>query len=332
MSQRLLSRIVSTILTVFLVICSAGCHDPEQSPGAVRRAAAGPPPAAGYFATKGSGAWSELPSGRRCKTRVHQSDWEPRPANARANHTMPSLAGVRQELTRRRSAVRGHNPRWDRWLVPRITGHYTGTTDEIIQWAACKWGVSDNLLRALAEQESTWYQGLVYPDGRCVTELGCGDLVAAPSAATRKYCDALSRHGRDYQIDYGRGICPETFGIMGVKSWQAPAWGRMPENQNGTFPFNRDSTAFNVDYRAAELRGCLEGWERWLDQTGTRDYGPDRLWGCVGAWYSGDWRTPDANRYIAQVKTILKDRRWLRPKWIREQPPCSPSYGCPVHD
>ena len=26
------------------------------------------------------------------------------------------------------------------WPFRRVTGNFTGTTDEIIQWAACKWG------------------------------------------------------------------------------------------------------------------------------------------------------------------------------------------------
>ena len=56
--------------------------------------------------------------------------------------------------------------------------------------------------------------------------------------------------------------------------------GRFPGNQNGTFPFNRDSTAFAVDYLAASLRGCIEGWEPWLGNTGTRPYRRDDVWGA----------------------------------------------------
>ena len=42
--------------------------------------------------------------------------------------------------------------------------------------------------------------------------------------------------------------------------WAAVRTGVWPDNQNGTFPFNRDSTAFAVDYIGGELRGCYEGW------------------------------------------------------------------------
>src|SRR5262249_31841624 len=161
---------------------------------------------------------------------------------------------------------------WDSWLLQRVNGQFQGTTDEIFQWAACKWGLPDNLLRAIAVRESGWNQYQTQPSGRCVEKRGCGDVFPAADASTRVYCNALTRlGGYDYQKDYGPGICPKTFSIVGVMDWQAPAWGRMPDNQNGTFPFNRDSTAFAVDYLAAHLRGCYEGWERWLGQTGTRN-------------------------------------------------------------
>jgi autotransporter family porin len=42
-------------------------------------------------------------------------------------------------------------PQW-----PRVTGNFTGTTDEIIQWGACKWGFDENTLRAQAAKESYW--------------------------------------------------------------------------------------------------------------------------------------------------------------------------------
>ena len=38
------------------------------------------------------------------------------------------------------------------------TGNFTGTTDEIIQWAACKWGFDEDTLRAQVAKESYWMQ------------------------------------------------------------------------------------------------------------------------------------------------------------------------------
>ncbi|HSL11186.1 MAG TPA: hypothetical protein VLA82_07720 [Actinomycetota bacterium] len=291
-----------------------------------------PPPAEGYFKTRTSGAWRDLPTGTACEGRVRRSTWEPRPANAEANARMPDPAAVSAALaSRSRSGSGGYATRWDTWLLPRVDGAFTGTTDEIIQWAACKWGIADNLLRAIAVRESTWYQDPTYASGRCVPNWGCGDLVDRPTPATRRYCRGLAEAGgHDYEADHGAGICPKTFSIAGVMSWQDPDWGRYPANQNGTFPFNRDSTAFAVDYLAASLRGCIEGWEPWLANTSDRPYRRGDVRGCVGAWFAGAWWTPDAKTYVARVRRVIERRTWLRSSFARTTPPCDPVDGCPV--
>jgi len=219
--------------------------------------------------------------------------------------------------------------RWYTWLRPRVTGAHVGTTDENIQWAACKWGISDNLLRAIAVHESTWTQYDTYSSGRCVLKMGCGDMITQSTVASRKYCAFISQAGHDYERDYGRGRCPATFSIVGVKSWQDPKWGAMPHNQNGTFPFNRDSTAFALDYLGSFLRGCYEGWVPWLANTGDKRYAAGDLWGCVGAWYAGAWKTAPAKTYIGLVRGDLRKRMWLEPGFAHQAPPCSTDLGCP---
>jgi hypothetical protein len=307
----------------------------EDGPARTVAGAAGthaPPPRAGYFHTRRVGSWSHLPGGRTCAQRIHRSTWEPRPQNAVPNHWVPAASRVHRSFAARPVAVqRSYDKRWDRWLLQRVTGHHTGTTDEIIQWAACKWGLPDNLLRAVAVRESTWYQNLVYRTGRCVPNYGCGDMVTQPSSATRRFCTALARFGHDYTKDRGSraGVCPRTFGIAGVMSWQAPSWGRLRDNQNGTFPFNRRSTAFSLDYLGSQLRGCYEGWEWWLRGTGTGTYRSGDLWGCVGAWYSGDWHSRTAAGYIARVRKELARRTWLSAAWPHDRPGCSRTEGCP---
>ena len=296
------------------------------------RAPSTPPPPGGYFSLASTGSWGSLPSGDACKGRIHASSWEPRPDNAKRNHVIPNPAAVHAAFAGRPRAVGGAaDPRWDGWLLARVDGQFTGTTDEIFQWAACKWGLPDDLLRAIAVNESTWYQYLTYPSGRAVPNYGSGDVFMAASAASRRYCHFVARFGYDYQKDLGPGICPQTFSIVGLKSWQDPAWGAWPDNQNGTFSFNRDSTAFAVEYLGGELRGCYEGWQFWLRGTGTRAYRAGDLWGCVGTWYAGAWHTHDADRYIARVRGFLHARPWLDPGWPADKPNCS-RYGCPGHD
>ncbi len=292
-----------------------------------RAGAERPPPKAGSFGLRGVGSWSKLPGDRICARRVHRSSWEPRPENWKPNHTMPNAAAVHASLhARPRSKGGAYRRRWDHWLLPRVDGHHTGTTDEIIQWAACKWGLPDNLLRAIAVRESTWFQALHFTDGSCYVDRGCGDVIASTSPATQTFCAMEATHGYDYQEQFGSGRCPETFSIAGVMSWQAPAWDRYPGNQNGTFPFNRDSTAFALDYLGAELRGCFEGWEPWLGH----GYAKGSLWGCVGAWYAGAWLSPGARHYIGLVRLEMRRQVWRKASFRHGQYHCDPIKGCPV--
>lgn len=46
-----------------------------------------------------------------------------------------------------------------------VTGHFTGTTDEVIQWAARKWGFEPDLLRAVGTVESWWRMSTVGDSG-----------------------------------------------------------------------------------------------------------------------------------------------------------------------
>jgi hypothetical protein len=318
-----------TLAALVLVLVAAWLVSGLSPWGDAQGVSDAPPPPKGWFRTLPAGAWSHLPGDAACASRLHRSLWEPRPDNAVPNHQVPAPGAVRAAFTKRpRDTAGGYDPRWDTWLLPRVNGNHTGTTDENIQWAACKWGIADNLLRAIAFRESGWFQNEVYPSGRCVPQHGCGDVAPASDAASRAYCRGIAAAGHDYQVDLGAGICPRTFSIVGVKAWQSPDWGRMPGNQNGTFPFSRDSTAFALDYLGGFLRGCQEGWVTWLDNL-TRHYRPGHIWGCVGAWYSGDWRSAGALRYIRLVRWAMQHRPWLAPTWPEQHPPCSTDYGCP---
>jgi hypothetical protein len=88
---------------------------------------------------------------------VDRSRWEPRPQNREANRRLASKRALR------------HFRRWSklpRAYRRRVTGGYRGTTDEIIQWAAHKWGFSPDVLRAVAAIESRWKMGAVGDGGQ----------------------------------------------------------------------------------------------------------------------------------------------------------------------
>ena len=119
----------------------------QERPGIVLA----PPPSHEYFSTLPVG--SAVPrSDADCAGRVTRNPWEPRPENNTANHTIPSGP-----------VAWNNNANWTYWSAfiarrNKVTGNFTGTTDEIIQWAACKWGIDENLIRAEAVVESYWVQ------------------------------------------------------------------------------------------------------------------------------------------------------------------------------
>jgi hypothetical protein len=246
-------------------------------------------------------------------------------------------------------------------LLARVDGQFTGTTDEILQWAACKWGLPDDLIRADAVVESTWFQYLHFANdgsfggggGSCYWNRGCGDAFSSPTTDSTTYCQGIAGAGltsstvHDYQLDPvtssggypytpQRGMCPKTFSILGIMSWDNPAWEApypaYPGNQNGTFPFTRDSTAAAADYWGAYMRGCYEGWESWLKNTGAGSYAPGDIWGCIGSWYSGAWHDSAADSYIAQVQTEDNNHTWLTSSFddSQQEYSCDPKYGCPT--
>ncbi|MDQ3641528.1 MAG: hypothetical protein M3450_08725, partial [Actinomycetota bacterium] len=124
-------------------------------------AAASTRPAASPVAVPQGGAFpllppgSDLPSGEECAARVQRNAWEPRPENATANSTRPTgpapygMGSWYSDMANS-SAYRG-----------RVDGAFNGTTDEIIQWASCKWGFPTDLGRAQAVAETYWVQSFV---------------------------------------------------------------------------------------------------------------------------------------------------------------------------
>jgi hypothetical protein len=90
-------------------------------------------------------------------SRVQRSRWEPRPRN-RAQNRHRASKRVLKRLRRRSDLPRAY--------TRRVTGAYRGTTDEIIQWAAYKWGFSPDVFRAVAAIESWWKMSTVGDGGR----------------------------------------------------------------------------------------------------------------------------------------------------------------------
>ncbi len=90
---------------------------------------------------------------RRAAEVVDRSEWEPRASNWEPNHRVPTESELRTFYNA--SGTGSQVPAPHRY---RVTGNFTGTTDEILQWAAYKWGIDEDIFRAVAMTESGWNQ------------------------------------------------------------------------------------------------------------------------------------------------------------------------------
>ena len=224
-----------------------------------------------------------LPGGAQCAAWVKSSPAasEVRPENSAANMTIPTA----DELAafHARPLFSASAPASDFALVD---GNFTGTTDQILRWAACKWGIDEDVFRAQAWEESKWKQS------------AAGDERNDPNL-----CHAGAWNGWDGTS------CKQSYGILQVKVYDYNTW-----------PEARDSTAFNADFRAAQHRACMNGDIHYLsERTPLPPYptyptsDPDlATWGCIGNWFSGGWYDQGANNYISHVKQSLAARPWTQ--------------------
>jgi hypothetical protein len=224
-----------------------------------------------------------LPTGAQCAAWVKSSPSasEARAENAAANMTIPTpdeLAAFHARPLFSPSA-----PAAD---FAAVDGNFTGTTDQILRWAACKWGIDEDLFRAQAWEESKWKQS------------AAGDERNDPNQ-----CHAGAWNGWDGTS------CRQSYGILQVKVFDYNTW-----------PEARDSTSFNADFRAAEHRACVNGDVHYLgERTPLPPYpmyptsDPDvAAWGCIGHWFSGGWYDKGALDYIGRVKQVLSGRQWTQ--------------------
>lgn len=127
----------------------------------------GPPPASGKrFSILAPG--STLPSEGECAQRIRRTTWEPRASNKTPNNRkavkgsdfkLEAFTGNNQGI------YVGDNPKKAQAINDRVTGQFTGTTDEILQFYACKWGFDEDWARAQAHKETTWNQAFVGDNG-----------------------------------------------------------------------------------------------------------------------------------------------------------------------
>ncbi len=188
---------------------------------------------------------------REAAQKVTRTDWEPRRQNTKQNNTVATAKQLRY--------FRAHS---DMPYARYVNGQYKGTTDDIIEWAAFKWGLPEDLLRAVAVHESFWEQD----------HINVGDRFS--------------------------------YGLFQVRT-----------PYHCCLPAIEKSTAFNADYYAGIVRAYYDGKQDWLNNPDVapdngRPYRAGDLWGSVGAWYTGRWRTEGNEQYVALVKQHMRNKTW----------------------
>jgi len=248
---------------------------PSSSPTPAPTPSPSPPPASqapAHFRTLPPG--SKLPSGKQCAKWVRA---RPKPENKGVNRRFNQRTG--QALGS--NFLSGDEPAADRKIVPRVNGNFTGTTKEILRWAACKWGINQNIVFAQAAVESWWRQNTQ------------GDFGTDASACPPNHRNLNAQ-----------GECAQSYGILQNRyPYETSAW-----------PDAGNSTAMNADTAYAIWRSCYDGYETWLNtvQRGSQ-YQKGHVWGCVGRWFAGRWMTAPALQYIAKVKQYESERIWETP-------------------
>jgi hypothetical protein len=163
---------------------------------------------------------------------------ESRPRNARQNAKAPTKATLKAFRTARDSA--GRTPAEYNRNFGRVTGaaarYGLRSTDDLIEWAAYKWGVPEDLVRGQMVIESHW------------SMLKKGDRRDWAKPVARLY-PALGK------ID--ANSVWESLGIAQIRWRHTVPW------NPGVEPLRWRSTAFSLDYSQALIRYYYDGYCDW---------------------------------------------------------------------
>ncbi len=264
-----------------------------------RAEAASPPVSGGYYQVTAPG--TAFKSDATCSAEVlgRNNPWEPRPQNYTANHTINPNPQLLAKDTP------DWNSTWNNTYTTRVTGNFQGTTDQILQWVACKWGWGDDLLRAEAIQESNWIQA------------GTGDN----EPRSNGHCP----------YDISGDPCPTSYGILQTKWYYHPpitaVGGTVTSSSDpsSSYPWIRTSTAFEADYFGAFIRGCYDGHSTYFGSAARGN-----IWGCIQAWYDGG--SPflsGGGSYSSSVQNYYNSKPWLSNSgtWADQSGTITPKTG-----
>ncbi len=188
--------------------------------------------------------------------RVRRTGYEPRPKNGAENRTAP----------RRRQLREWHSGEFSPYSE-LVNGRFRGTTDEVIQWAAYKWGLPEDLLRAAAVVESWWDMDAVGDNG---------DSFGLFQIRRPYHCDgecAIARDSTAFNADYYGAVIRAYF--EGEMEWL-------------------NTVEHGKEYKPGDLWGSVGAWfsGRWWTQPSVEYVGKVRQ-----ALRDRTWREPDFISY-----------------------------------
>jgi autotransporter family porin len=198
---------------------------------------------------------------------------ERRPANTAANNTQGPASSSNANWG---PWVTGNAGLWRYWS--QATGQFTGTTDELMELAACRWGWNEDWIRAEAVRESAWMES--------------------------------------QQGDTANG-CDHSFSILQIRDTRNTTC-PIDHDGLGGMPYTQQSTPLAIDAFASYMRSCVDGMAHPTAWYGGKTVGQWAAsndwnyvrWGCVGSWFSGDWYSTGAQGYISRVQQALASKTW----------------------
>jgi hypothetical protein len=236
---------------------------------------------------------------------------ETRPYNARpytvqgkrytaANYYVPTAAQIRRYRESRTSLgqpLSQFNP-YIRYVDGR-DGIRHPSTDDLIQWAAHKWGIPENWLRAEYVQESYW------------NHFNLGDDTGVSSSWYNLY---------PYQ-----SRIPNTSDVYQSLGIAQVRWAPDGSVGAGTEPLRWESSAFNIDDQAATVRFYYDNPSGARSSWGDPTYAPCQKWRSIGGWYRPyPWGNADQAGYARSVQGHLARHDWLSPGFLAWSPPSFP--------
>jgi len=192
-----------------------------------------------------------------------------------------------------------------------VDGNYTGSTNDLIRITACKWGINENYIRAQAWIESGWHQDCAEAHGGTGCNEG-GDLnnpAGDPETPLGIFTGFDNFGGADHY---------DSWSMLQTKvyyDWM-------------TWPMIEESNPFGLDFRFAEMRGCINGdqynyfnsqshkaGKNYKEAVANSISHPKKsleylAYGCIDTHYSGNWYNGNKDEYLKAFLNSLNNETW----------------------